>query len=314
MPGQIRIGISGWTYKPWRGDFYPLGLPHKKELAYAASLFPSIEINGTFYSLQRPSSFTAWAEQTPPDFVFAIKGSRYITHMLRLRAVEQALANFFASGVLALGPKLGPILWQFPPNFQFKPPLLEEFFALLPRNTHTAAILAKRHDERLKGRAFTELVRRRPIRHAIEIRHPTFVVPEFITLLRRHNIALVCADTVEWPRLMDITSDFVYCRLHGSKVLYTSQYSPKELDRWAARVALWVNGQEVADGDHASSKSARPRSTRDVFVYFDNDAKVFAPKDAQALAQHVEKLLAAKPPASAPESQYRRGSNSPQPA
>ena len=230
MPGQIRIGISGWTYKPWRGDFYPAGLPHKKELAYAASLFPSIEINGTFYSLQRPSSFAAWAEQTPHDFVFAIKGSRYITHMLRLRAVEQALANFFASGVLALGPKLGPILWQFPPNFQFKPPLLEEFFALLPRDTHTAAILAKRHDERLKGRAFTELVRRRPIRHAIEIRHPTFVVPEFITLLRRHNIALVCADTVEWPRLMDITSDFVYCRLHGSKVLYTSQYSPEELD------------------------------------------------------------------------------------
>ena len=292
MPGQIRIGISGWTYKPWRGDFYPAGLPHKKELAYAASLFPSIEINGTFYSLQRPSSFAAWAAQTPPNFVFALKGSRYITHMLRLRDVEQPLANFFASGPLALGPKLGPILWQFPPNFQFKPDLLEEFFALLPRDTHAAAILAKRHDERLKGRAFTELVRRRPIRHAIEIRHPTFVVPEFITLLRRHNIALVCADTVEWPRLMDITSDFVYCRLHGSKVLYTSQYGPEELDQWAARIALWVNGQEVADGDHAISKPARQRATRDVFVYFDNDAKVFAPKDAHALAHRVQKLLA----------------------
>lgn len=292
MPGQIRIGISGWTYKPWRGDFYPAGLPHKKELAYAASLFPSIEINGTFYSLQRPSSFAAWAAQTPPNFVFALKGSRYITHMLRLRDVEQPLANFFASGPLALGPKLGPILWQFPPNFQFKPDLLEEFFALLPRDTHAAAILAKRHDERLKGRAFTELVLRRPIRHAIEIRHQTFVVPEFITLLRRHNIALVCADTVQWPRLMDITSDFVYCRLHGSKVLYTSQYGPEELDQWAARIALWVNGQEVADGDHAISKPARQRATRDVFLYFDNDAKVFAPKDAQALAHRVQKLLA----------------------
>jgi uncharacterized protein YecE (DUF72 family) len=291
LPGQVRIGISGWTYKPWRGAFYPVGLPQKKELAYAASLFPSIEINGTFYSLQRPSSFNAWAEQTPPNFVFAIKGSRYITHMLRLRGAEQALANFFASGPLALGPKLGPILWQFPPNFQFNADQLEEFFALLPRDTHAVATLAEKHDERLKGRAFTKPGKRCRIRHAMEIRHPSFVVPEFISLLRRYNIALVCADTVEWPRLMDITSDFLYCRLHGSKVLYTSQYSPEELDQWAARIAAWATGQEVVDGDHASPKSARPRSTRDVFVYFDNDAKVFAPKDAQALAQRVDKLL-----------------------
>jgi uncharacterized protein YecE (DUF72 family) len=292
LPGQVRIGISGWTYKPWRGVFYPVGLPHKKELAYAASLFSSVEINGTFYSLQRPSSFTAWAAQTPPDFVFAVKGSRYITHMLRLRAAEQALANFFASGLLALGPKLGPILWQFPPNFQFKPDLLEQFFALLPRDTHTAATLAEKHNQRLTGRAYTEPGKRRRIRHAIEIRHPSFVVPEFIGLLRRHSIALVCADTVEWPRLMDVTSDFLYCRLHGSKVLYTSQYSPQELDQWAARIAAWVNGNEVTDGDRAGPKPTRPRSARDVFVYFDNDAKVFAPRDAQALAQRVEKLLA----------------------
>ncbi len=291
MPGQVRIGISGWTYKPWRGAFYPVGLLHKKELAYAASLFPSIEINGTFYSLQRSSSFAAWAEQTPDDFVFSIKGSRFITHIRRLRNVELPLANFFASGLLALGPKLGPILWQFPPNFQFNPDLLEEFFTLLPRDTHAAAMLAKRHDDRLNGRAFTEFVRRHPIRHAMEIRHPSFVVPKFVSLLRRYNVALVCADTVEWPRLMDITSDFLYCRLHGSKVLYTSRYSPEELDQWAARIVAWANGQEVSNGGHASPKPARPRSTRDVFVYFDNDAKVFAPKDAQALAQRVEKLL-----------------------
>jgi uncharacterized protein YecE (DUF72 family) len=260
-------------------------------LAYAASLFSSIEINGTFYSLQRPSSFLLWKEQTPPDFVFAIKGSRYITHMLKLRGVESALANFFASGVLALGEKLGPILWQFPPNFSFRPELLEEFFSLLPGDTDAAAVLAKRHDERLKGRAFTEVGRRRPIRHAMEIRHPSFVVPEFVSLLRRYNVAMVCADTVEWPRLMDITSDFIYCRLHGSKVLYTSEYSGEELDRWAARVAAWARGEEVSDGDHASGKPARRREGRDVYVYFDNDAKVFAPKDAQGLAERVGRVV-----------------------
>lgn len=291
MPGQIRIGISGWTYKPWRGVFYPKGVAQKKELAYAASLFPSIEINGTFYSLQRPSSFAAWAEQTPDNFVFAIKGSRFITHMRRLRNVEQPLANFFASGLLTLGPKLGPILWQFPPNFQFRPDLLEDFFSLLPRDTIAAATLAEKHDERLKGRAYTEPGQRRPIRHAMEIRHNSFVVPEFISLLRQYNVALVCADTVEWPRLMDVTSDFIYCRLHGSEVLYTSGYSDDALDQWAARVAAWATGQEVADGDHASPKPARHRSARHVFVYFDNDAKVFAPKDAHSLTQRVNQLL-----------------------
>ncbi len=291
MPGQVRIGLSGWTYKPWRGVFYPPGLSQKRELAYAASLFASIEINGTFYSLQRPSSFTAWAEQTPENFVFSIKGSRYITHMLRLRHVEQALANFFASGLLALGHKLGPILWQFPPNFQFHPELLEAFFQLLPRDTHAAAHLATRHDERLKGRAYTALGRRYSMRHAMEIRHPSFVTPEFIALLRRYNVALVCADTVEWPLLMDITADFVYCRLHGSEVLYTSGYTGAQLDRWAARIAAWAQGKEVADGDHASPKPARKRAARDVFIYFDNDAKVYAPKDAHALAQRVNRLF-----------------------
>jgi uncharacterized protein YecE (DUF72 family) len=291
LAGRVRIGISGWTYKPWRGVFYPEKLAHKKELSYAATLVPSIEINGTFYSLQRPSSFLTWAEQTPEDFVFSIKASRYITHMLRLRNVEQALANFFASGVLALGHKLEPILWQFPPNFQFNAELLEAFFALLPTDTHAAATLASRHDERLKSRAYTTPGRRYPLRHAMEIRHNSFVTQKFITLLRRYNIALVCADTVEWPLLMDVTANFIYCRLHGSEVLYTSGYNDEALDRWAARVAAWALGQEVIDGLHASPRPARKRSSRDVYVYFDNDAKVFAPKDAQALAQRVERLL-----------------------
>jgi uncharacterized protein YecE (DUF72 family) len=290
VTSQIRIGISGWTYKPWRGVFYPTGLTQKKELAYAASQFPSIEINGTFYSLQRPSSFATWAEQTPGNFVFSIKGSRFITHIRRLRAIEQPLANFFAQGLLALGPKLGPILWQFPPSFQFNPGLLADFFSLLPHNTEAAAALAEKHDDRLNGRACTEPDKLRPIRHAIEIRHPSFVAPEFVSLLRRHNIALVCADTVEWPRLMDITSDFLYLRLHGSEVLYTSGYSDQALDQWAARVAAWASGNEVTNGDHASPKPARKRSARDVYVYFDNDAKVFAPKNAHALTQHIDKL------------------------
>jgi uncharacterized protein YecE (DUF72 family) len=302
MPGRVRIGISGWTYKGWRGKFYPSDLPHKKELAYAASLFSSIEINGTHYSLQRPSSFLKWAEQTPDDFVFAVKGNRYITHMLKLRDAEQPLANFFASGLLALGPKLGPILWQFSPRFSFDPAKLDAFFSLLPRTAADAASLARSHDSRLEGRAFTDPggPGSRTIRHAIEIRHESFRSPEFIVLLRRHRIALVCADTVEWPRLMDLTADFVYCRLHGSEVLYTSGYSSADLDQWASRVATWAHGGEVPRdlmqndapvNEYASPTPARPRTARDVYVYFDNDAKVYAPVDAQNLATRVNKLL-----------------------
>jgi uncharacterized protein YecE (DUF72 family) len=295
QPGRVRIGISGWSYKGWRGKFYPPKLPLRKELAYAANLFPSVEVNGTFYSMQRPSSFLNWAEQTPADFVFSLKGSRYITHMLKLRNCEQALANFFASGPLALGAKLGPILWQFPPQFAFNPQRFEEFFQRLPYTTAQAADLARRHDARLKSRAFTEPSRNRRIRHAVEIRHESFRSPEFVQLLRRYRIADVVADTVEWPRLMDVTSDFVYCRLHGSEVLYTSGYSDADLDLWATRIAAWARGQDC-DRAHPANAFAdptpcRPRATRDVYVYFDNDAKVFAPYDAQNLIARVNALL-----------------------
>jgi uncharacterized protein YecE (DUF72 family) len=295
MPGRVRIGISGWNYKGWRGKFYPPKLPQKQELAYAASLFPSIEVNGTFYGLQRPSSFLTWAEQTPPNFVFAIKGSRFITHMLKLRGVEQALANFFASGPLALGPKLGPFLWQFPPQFAFNADRFEEFFNLLPQTTTAAAELARRHDQRLEGRAFTETLRHRPLRHAVEIRHESFRSPEFIKLLRRYRIANVVADTVDWPRLMDVTSDFVYCRLHGSEVLYTSGYTDVDLDLWATRIAAWAAGKDCdrthPQNDFACDDPPRPRAARDVYVYFDNDAKVYAPADAQNLITRVNALL-----------------------
>jgi uncharacterized protein YecE (DUF72 family) len=292
--GRIRVGISGWTYAPWRGVFYPERLPHARELAYAAERFSSIEINGTFYSLQRPSSFARWAAATPDDFVFSVKGSRFITHMLRLRNVEQALANFFASGLLLLGPKLGPILWQFPPNFAFDAPLLENFFQLLPRNTIEAANLGRSHDSRVEGRAHTETDENRPLRHAIEIRHDSFLTEDFIRLLRRHRVALVCADTVSWPRLVDATTDFVYCRLHGSRELYASGYGPKAIATWADRIAAWASGNPPG-GKRVSAFSPKEARPHDVYVYFDNDMKVRAPADALSLERRLTKLGFAEP-------------------
>jgi uncharacterized protein YecE (DUF72 family) len=282
--GRARIGISGWRYGPWRGVFYPTDLRQKDELAFAAGQFASIEINGTFYSLQSPDSFRAWRDATPQDFVFAVKGPRFITHMKRLKDVETPLANFFASGVLALGAKLGPVLWQLPPSFRFDPERLEGFFALLPRTTEEAARLARRHDAKLRHRAVLKADDERPIRHALEIRHDSFRDPAFIALLRRHGIALVVADTVEWPLLMDATADFVYVRLHGSEQLYASGYGSRALDVWAGRIRAWIGGRE-AKGIHAGPPA--PRRKRDVYVYFDNDAKVRAPFDARAL---MEKL------------------------
>ncbi|MEO9191495.1 MAG: DUF72 domain-containing protein [Acetobacteraceae bacterium] len=285
MAGSIRIGISGWTYPPWRGVFYPRKWPQTTELEFAASRFRAIEVNGTFYGLQRPKTFADWAARTPADFVFAVKGSRYITHMLALRGVETALANFLASGILRLGPKLGPILWQFPARFAFDEERMALFLALLPHDTVAAAALARRHDARLAGRAWTKTDARRPLRHAVEIRHESFRDRRFITLLRKHHVALVCADTVAWPRLMDVTADFVYCRLHGSEELYASGYDPPALAAWAKRVAAWADGSEPADAERVAGRSSRRATGRDVFVFFDNDAKVRAPADAAALVE-----------------------------
>jgi uncharacterized protein YecE (DUF72 family) len=297
-PGRVRIGISGWRYAAWRGKFYPKGLRQKDELAYAAGKFPTVEINGTFYSLQSPELFRGWAEATPDDFVFAVKGPRFITHMLRLTRPERPLANFFANGLLALAPKLGPILWQLPPHFRFDPDKLDSFFRLLPRDTAAAAALARGHDHRVKSRATFAVDRKRRLRHAIEIRHDSFRTPDFIALLRRHRIALVCADTVEWPLLMDLTADFVYLRLHGSEVLYTSGYDDPALKRWAARVAAWAKGAEPRDAvrvtaEPAAMAGAKPAGFkgRDVYVYLDNDAKVRAPVDAERLIGLVKAPL-----------------------
>jgi uncharacterized protein YecE (DUF72 family) len=287
VAGDIRIGISGWTYAPWRGRFYLEGLPHKRELGYAAARFATIEINGTFYGLQRPESFAAWHAAVPPGFVFAVKGSRYITHFRRIRDVETPLANFLASGVLRLKEKLGPILWQFPPRTRFDPERFEAFLGLLPRDTAAALAQARRHDHRVEGRAWLAIDRKRRMRHAVEIRHDSFRDPAFIRLLRRHRVALVCADTVEWPRLMDLTADFVYCRLHGSEELYASGYDDDALDTWARRVAAWGDGREPADAERVLGPTRERKAGRDVFLYFDNDMKVRAPADALGLARRL---------------------------
>jgi uncharacterized protein YecE (DUF72 family) len=283
--GDLRVGISGWRYAGWRGDFYPKGLPQRCELEFAARHFSSVEINGSFYSLQRPEYYGAWAEQTPSAFVFAVKGSRYITHMRRLRGIDTALANFFASGLLRLGDKLGPILWQFPERLD-NDERFEAFLKLLPRDTVQAAALARRHDERLKGRSVVKARQRRVLRHAVEVRSRSFCRPDFIELLREHGVALCVADTAgRWPYLEDVTSDFVYIRLHGDKELYKSGYSLAALTRWAERIRAWSGGGEPADAVCAHAQRAPKLPSRDVYVYFDNDIKVRAPYDAMTLAR-----------------------------
>jgi uncharacterized protein YecE (DUF72 family) len=283
----LRIGISGWRYAGWRGVFYPKDLAQRRELEFASRAFNSVEINGSFYSLQLPSSYQKWYAETPPGFVFSVKGPRFISHMKKLRDVEAPLANFFASGVLALREKLGPILWQLPPNFGWNPERFSEFFSLLPRETEAAARLGRRHDAKLKSRAWTRIDQSRPLRYALEVRHPSFMVPEFFELLREHNIAFVMADTAgKWPYTEDLTADLVYARLHGDEQLYVSGYSATALDWWASRLALWSRGKQPPDAKLISSPLGAPRQ-RDGFVYFDNDAKVHAPFDARGLAERL---------------------------
>jgi len=296
--GGIRVGISGWTYPPWRGTFYPRDLPQKKELSYASTMLSSIEINGTFYGLQRPKSFATWYEQTPDDFVFSVKAPRFITHIRRLREIEAPVANFLLSGVLRLNEKLGPILWQFPPNFQFAPEVFEPFLAQLPHSTAAAAKLAKNCDARMKGRTWGEVDHDRPLRHAIEIRHESFATPPFARLLQKYRAALVIADTAgKWPMLHDVTADFVYVRLHGAEELYASGYTDAGLDEWAAKIAAWSKGGD-APGAKRIGEAAQKRAKRDVYVYFDNDAKVHSPRDAARLAVKLglrERPLEKKP-------------------
>ncbi len=268
---RVLIGISGWTYAPWRGDFYPSGLAHRKELGYASEHLTSIEINGTFYAMQKPSSFTKWHDETPDDFVFSIKGGRYVTHIKRLVGVESALANFFATGVLTLGDKLGPFLWQLPPNLEFDAQKMTDFCALLPRTVSAAVTLAESRDDKLaEDRVLLPAASSRPLRHCIEARHASFASDEAMELLRENDIAIVIADTAgKYPYIDTPTADFMYARLHGDEELYASGYTDDALDRWATKISEWTS------------------AGRDVFVYFDNDIKGYAPFDAMKLIERV---------------------------
>jgi len=280
MP-ETRIGISGWTYALWRGTFYPPALRQRDELAYASRQLNSIEINGTFYSLQRPSSFQDWYDATPDNFVFAVKGPRYITHMKRLKGIEQPLANFFASGLLLLREKLGPILWQFPPNFSFDPQRLADFFELLPRTTAAIARLAAKRDAFLPGRDHTRADADRPVRYAVEVRHESFTAPDFVKLLREHQVALCIADSAgRYPQIQAVTADFIYARLHGNEELYVSGYDDAALETWADQLERWRS--QPAAGTKRGKKARR-----DVYVYFDNDVKVRSPLDAATLARQM---------------------------
>jgi uncharacterized protein YecE (DUF72 family) len=266
---MIRVGISGWRYAGWRGVFYPKGLPQRRELEVASRLFSTIEINGTFYSLQRAAYFRRWHAETPADFVFAVKGARFITHMKKLRDPEQPLANFFASGLLELGPKLGPILWQFPANFGFDAERIAAFFRIVPRSHRAAAAIARQHDHRVEDPA-TTAQGDRPIRHAMEVRHRSFESKEYLALLRELDVANVAADAPDWPYIEAKTAGFAYIRLHGAEERYASGYDAPAIARWARLARKWARGGA------------------DVFVYFDNDAKVRAPFDAIALARALK--------------------------
>ncbi len=300
MQARIRIGVSGWRYDGWRGVFYPEDLVQRRELEYAARAFPVLELNGTFYSLQRPEHYDEWYAQTPEDFVFTVKGGRYVTHVRRLRDAQTPLANFFASGMVRLREKLGPFLWQLPPNFRWTPEhaeRLDAFLALLPRDLEAARALARRRQGWMTGRAALAIDANRPLRHALEVRHESFADPAFPALLRRHRVALVVSDGAgAWPTFEDVTADFVYIRLHGVGERYSGRYADATLEDWARRIRAWSAGGEVADARRIAARAAPKRRARDVYCFFDNDTKAAAPGDARRLMHRLGLVETVQPP------------------
>ncbi|OAM77833.1 DUF72 domain-containing protein [Devosia elaeis] len=263
--GTIRTGTAGWVYEPWRGTFFPKGLVQKKELAYAASRLTSIEINATFRANQKPESFARWAGETPEGFQFSVKGPQLVTHIRRLRNCAPDLANFFASGPLALGDRLGPFVWQLPPNLAFDAESLAAFLALLPRDIDAYLALAGQA-EGAKARPYLEANGVTGIRHAIEPRHKSFDDPPAHALLKAHNVARVIADTADNPG-RELTADFAYCRLQGPARADADSYSPEDIADWAGTIGQWAE------------------QGRDVFAYFVHEDKLHAPANAIALRQ-----------------------------
>ncbi|MGD9957593.1 MAG: DUF72 domain-containing protein [Candidatus Nanopelagicales bacterium] len=269
----VHIGVSGWSYPRWRGDFYPRVLRPGAELGYVAARMPAAEVNATFYRLQRPTTFRAWSAVGPDGFRLALKGPRYITHLKRLRGCRVPLANFLASGPLLLGNRLGPLLWQLPARQEFDAETVGSFLGLLPHDTAEAAALAAQHDGRREDVSIdADAVR--PLRHVLEARHASFASPEAGALLAACDVGSVVADTAgRFPSIEHVTSGVVYVRLHGHERLYSGGYDDALLDRWAQRCRAWSEGG------------------RDVWVFFDNDADGRAPYDAIALTDRLRDLL-----------------------
>ena len=259
----IHVGIGGWVFPPWRGVFYPPGLAQSRELAHASRQVTSIEINGTFYGAQKPTSFRKWYAETPEDFVFSVKGPRYATHRRELGEAGSSVERFFASGVIELREKLGPILWQFPPTTKLDEQSFAAFLELLPGA--------------FDGRA---------IRHVVEVRHPSFAAPAFIDLLRRKRVALAFVDDEDRPAMQDVTADFVYARLRRSEADEPTGYPRAALDAWAKRFRAWAEGREPADAARHHRDGAKA-TARDCFVYFINGAKIRAPAAAVAFLERL---------------------------
>jgi uncharacterized protein YecE (DUF72 family) len=263
-PGRIRVGIGGWTFEPWRGEFYPKGLPHARELTYASERLTSIEINGTFYRTQSPATFAKWAKETPDNFVFSVKGVRYATNRRVLAEAEESVDRFLKSGVLELGDKLGPILWQFTPTKKFDREDFDAFLELLPRS--------------LQGQK---------LRHVVEVRHASFCVPEFVALLRKHAVPVVFAEHATYPAIPDPVGDFVYLRLQKGQDSIATCYPPKDLDAWAKRAETWAKGGAPKDLAQIGDAKAAKTAPRDVFVYFIHEGKVRAPIGAMEMIKRV---------------------------
>lgn len=289
---KVRIGVSGWNYDHWKGDVYPDHLPRDRWLDWISRRFSTVEANGPFYSLLSPHSYRSWYEATPPGFRFALKGSRFITHNKKLADVRRPLANFLASGVLALGEKLGPLLWQLSPRHVFDATRLASFLDLLPKDTESAARLARDHDGRVED-AWLDVEANHRLRHVIEARHESFFTPEAISVLRKGGVALAISHASGWPMAEELTAGFVYVRLHGAPRTYESGYSGSELERWAARIRAWSRGSEPEDARRVTDRAPPARKGRDVYVYFDNDAVGRAPRDALALCDRLKERIGA---------------------